>query len=400
MLDVAPVAAPAPVPSPVLVAFAAPTGQRRLTVAARLFLALPHLIVLCFLGVAAVVVAVIGWFAALYLGRLPRFAADFLSGYLRWQARVYAYLFLLTDVYPPFSPQDSAYPVRLTTQPGPLNRWSVAFRLVLAVPALAVAATVTYGIATVVLVVTWLIVLVNGRLPDSLHQTFAAFIRYEVRLNGYLAMVTSEYPWGLLGDPETNSSADAESTSIAGVTHWQPAPPSPVHDPYWQVVLTSRAKNLIVFVLILGVASVVAVNVITTMSRYNQLHTDEAAGARVQSAYQSLGGAVIGYESRTRSCENTIQPLHCLTNAAETVSRAFAVFDRRLTATSVPSSATSARARLTADSAQAERDFGQLSASNSAGHYQLAIESTKLPQLLSRFDQDYERLGTQLDDFG
>jgi hypothetical protein len=55
---------------------------------------------------------------------------------------------------------------------------------------------------------------------------------------------------------------------------------------------------------------------------------------------------------------------------------------------------------LTADSAQAERDFGQLSASNSAGHYQLAIESTKLPQLLSRFDQDYERLGTQLDDFG
>jgi hypothetical protein len=376
-------------------------------VAGRLFLVLPHLIVLAYLGVAAVVVAVIGWFGALYLGRLPRLAADFLPGYLRWQTRVYAYVFLLTDVYPPFSVRDSAYPVRVTAQPGRLNRWSVAFRLVFAVPALVVAATVTYGIATVVLVAGWLIVLVNGRLPTPLHQTFAAFIRYQVRLNAYLALVTSEYPWGLLGDPETNeSSAPASSTALhltsltPGAPEWQPEPPSPVHDPYWQVVLTSRAKNLVVFVLVLGVASVMAVNITTAVSRYNRLHNDEAAGARVQSAYQALGGDVIGYESQTRSCETATQPLPCLTNAAQTVARAFTVFDQRLTATAVPASALSARGRLMVDSAEAERAFAQLSASNSAGRYQLTIESTGLPQLLNRFDQDYERLGAQLDDLG
>ncbi len=63
--------------------------------------------------VAAFVVTVIGWFGALFTGRLPVFAADFLTGYLRWLARVYAYLYLLTDVYPPFALDDADYPVRL-----------------------------------------------------------------------------------------------------------------------------------------------------------------------------------------------------------------------------------------------------------------------------------------------
>jgi hypothetical protein len=381
-----------PTPAPVLVAFAPPARQRRITVAVRLFLVLPHLFVLAYLGVAAVVVAVIGWCEALFLGRLPRLTADFLPGYLRWQTRVSAYLFLLTDVYPPFSVRDTAYPVRVTIQPGRLNRWSVAGRIVLAVPALVVAATVTYGIATVLLVAGWLIVLVNRRLPSSLHQTFAAFVRYQVRVAAYLGLVTSEYPWGLLGDPETAASP--------GSADWQPHPPSPVHDPYWRVVLTSRAKNLVVLAVLLGVATVAAVNITTTLSRYNQMRNDEAAGARIQSAYQSLGGEVIGYESQTRSCDAAVAPLPCLTNAALTVARAFTVFDHRLTTTSVPASALSARVRVMADSTDAGRDFRQLAASNSPGRYQLTIESTDLPRLLSRFDQDYQRLGSQLDNLG
>jgi hypothetical protein len=33
-------------------------------------------------------------------------------------ARVYAYTFLLTDVYPPFSLADADYPVRVAAMPG------------------------------------------------------------------------------------------------------------------------------------------------------------------------------------------------------------------------------------------------------------------------------------------
>jgi len=67
-------------------------------------LAIPHYIVLCFLGIAAVVCVVIAWFAILFTGRYPRSLFDFVVGVLRWHLRVVAYAFLLaTDRYPPFS---------------------------------------------------------------------------------------------------------------------------------------------------------------------------------------------------------------------------------------------------------------------------------------------------------
>jgi hypothetical protein len=68
------------------------------------FLAIPHYIVLVFLGFAAVVCIVIAWFAILFTGRYPRDLFDFVLGVGRWSVRVSAYAFLLaTDRYPPFS---------------------------------------------------------------------------------------------------------------------------------------------------------------------------------------------------------------------------------------------------------------------------------------------------------
>ena len=55
----------------ILVAFAEPAEQRRLTVLVRLILAIPHIVVLWVLGIAAEVVALICWFAALVTGHLP-----------------------------------------------------------------------------------------------------------------------------------------------------------------------------------------------------------------------------------------------------------------------------------------------------------------------------------------
>jgi Domain of unknown function (DUF4389) len=48
--------------------------------------------------------AVIGaWFAILFTGRYPRGIFDFVEGVIRWENRVFAYMFILvTDEYPPF----------------------------------------------------------------------------------------------------------------------------------------------------------------------------------------------------------------------------------------------------------------------------------------------------------
>jgi len=71
------------------------------------FLAIPHYIVLCFLGIAVLVCTVIAWFAILFTGRYPRSLFDFVVGVHRWSLRVCAYAFLLTtDRYPPFGLND------------------------------------------------------------------------------------------------------------------------------------------------------------------------------------------------------------------------------------------------------------------------------------------------------
>ncbi|MGH3457888.1 DUF4389 domain-containing protein [Aeromicrobium sp.] len=78
-------------------------NRNRLTIFFRLFMAIPQLLVLVFVWIAAVVVVIIGWFAVIILGRWPTGLNDFLIGVLRWSTRVSAYLYLLTDEYPPFS---------------------------------------------------------------------------------------------------------------------------------------------------------------------------------------------------------------------------------------------------------------------------------------------------------
>jgi hypothetical protein len=66
-------------------------------------LAVPHLVILGVLAVAAVACVIIAWFAILTTGRYPRSLFDFVVGVLRWWVRVAAYAFLLTtDRYPPF----------------------------------------------------------------------------------------------------------------------------------------------------------------------------------------------------------------------------------------------------------------------------------------------------------
>ena len=73
------------------------------------FLAIPHYIVLFFLGIAAWVCVIIAWFAILFTRRYPKGLFEFVVGVMRWGLRVEAYAFLLiTDKYPPFSLEPDA----------------------------------------------------------------------------------------------------------------------------------------------------------------------------------------------------------------------------------------------------------------------------------------------------
>jgi len=262
----------APLPVPVLADGPAP--QNRLTVAFRWILVIPAAVVVFFLGVGAFVIAIIGWFGALFTGRLPRFAADYLSGYVRWSARVVGYgSYLLTDKYPPFTFEDREdYPIRVAFEPGGLNRLAVLFRIILGYPASVVTGVLNLGFAPIIAFVTWLITLINGTMPTSLHQALAAIFRFQIRMSAYWFMLTPTQPWwGLFGDRDDASGAGGPAAR-------------------WPLVLGTTAKRLVIVVIVLGALITIAADIYNVTSTSNSTANVGGLPQRLRIAIRQLPG--------------------------------------------------------------------------------------------------------------
>ncbi len=80
-----------------------PDRLSRLLIFVKWLLAIPHYIVLLFLLIGAAIASLVGFFAVLITGRWPEGLRAFIVGVHRWAYRVQAYVYLLTDTYPPFS---------------------------------------------------------------------------------------------------------------------------------------------------------------------------------------------------------------------------------------------------------------------------------------------------------
>lgn len=216
----------------------APGRQRRWTVLLRWLLLIPQFVVVWVLSVLAVPAAIVGWFGALVLGRLPDPIERYLAGFVPYDTRVRASAMLLVDDYPPFRWDGDGHPVRVDLRPGELNRLAVFFRLVLMIPAAIVQSLLTGGWYAAAFVI-WLIVLVLGRMPDPLYGATAATLRYTTRFSAYVLMLTSAYPKGLFGDEGVPPVEAARSGTRP-------------------LMLSTGAKALVVLFLLLGLAGAVS----------------------------------------------------------------------------------------------------------------------------------------------
>jgi len=170
----------------------------RLTTFFRLILAIPHLIVVVLWGIAAFFVAIAAWFAILFTGRYPAGMFGFQMGFLNYSTRVRCYVSLLTDKFPPFgggSPEDG-YPILVTAElPEHLSRLTTFFRLILAIPAYVVQYFLSI-LEQLMTIAAWFVILVIGRLPQTLFEIMELPQRYYVRYNAYTFLLTTDrYPW-------------------------------------------------------------------------------------------------------------------------------------------------------------------------------------------------------------
>ncbi len=92
------------------------------------------------------------------------------------------------------------HPVRVTvTDDLQRNRWTVFFRLILAIPHFIWLAL--WGIAAFFAAfVNWLITLIDGRSPEPLFDFLAAYVRYATHVYAYVLFAANPYP-GFTGEP-------------------------------------------------------------------------------------------------------------------------------------------------------------------------------------------------------
>lgn len=169
--------------------------RSRLTVFFRLALAVPHLVWLSLWGILAFFAVVLNWFAVLFSGGSSPGLHRFLARFLRYQAHVLAFLYLVANPFPGFVGAAGSYPVELHVA-GPVrqNRWTAFFRLVLAIPALLLAGAFAQ-VLLVVAVLGWFASLFTAEMPHGLRNLGALALRYTSQAYGYLLLLTCTYPY-------------------------------------------------------------------------------------------------------------------------------------------------------------------------------------------------------------
>jgi 2-(1,2-epoxy-1,2-dihydrophenyl)acetyl-CoA isomerase len=166
----------------------------RLTVALRWLLAIPHLFVLTAWTYVALPVTVVNWFIALVRGRPSAGVHAWTSRFIRYQAHVYAYLYLVADPYPSFRGWPGRYPVDLAiAPPADQARWKTLLRIVLVIPAYVFATVLGYVLALVAFIGAFY-ALATGRYPRGFRDLSAYCLRFQAQTFGYLLLVTDKYP--------------------------------------------------------------------------------------------------------------------------------------------------------------------------------------------------------------
>jgi len=163
----------------------------------RLILAIPWFIVAVFWGILFLFTHLFAWVAIIVLGRYPQWLYEFNAGVVRFSIRTSAWIYLQTDVWPPFSlSDDPSYPIRVNIAP-PAERQSrlkALFRWILALPVLLVLSYGTSYIQMLAGVVAWLTIVFRGYLPQGINDMLTFVNSFHARVLGYIALLTDDYP--------------------------------------------------------------------------------------------------------------------------------------------------------------------------------------------------------------
>jgi hypothetical protein len=154
-------------------------------------------------GALATTCAILGWFAILARGRMPKGLRDASAYGIGYGAQMLAYLLLVTDRYPDADPtamladveRPPEHPVRLVGDADDLrfSRVTVFFRLPLAIPH--IVWLLLWSIAAFfAAIANWFVTLVRGTPAPGLQAFLTRYVRYQLHVYAFLYLVANPFP--------------------------------------------------------------------------------------------------------------------------------------------------------------------------------------------------------------
>jgi hypothetical protein len=131
----------------------------------------------------------------LFRQKYPRWWFDWNLQLLKFENRVFAYLFLMRDEYPSTDEEQAVH----LEMPYPnvqqdLNRWLPLVKWLLAIPHYVVLVFLYIAVVVVVIIV-WFIILFTGRYPKGLFSFVEGTMRWTLRVIAYAFVLTTDrYP--------------------------------------------------------------------------------------------------------------------------------------------------------------------------------------------------------------
>ena len=164
-----------------------------------IYIAIPHLFVLMFVGLWGGILGMIAFWVILFTGQYPENWFNFQVGLMRWNLRLNASLGNLVDGYPAFGVSTEDDQVVLEVPyPEELSRGKLLLKAFFGFIYVIIPhgfCLLFRGIASsFVGMLAWWVVLFTGKWPENWHAFVVGTHRWSARVNLYMGNMTDEYP--------------------------------------------------------------------------------------------------------------------------------------------------------------------------------------------------------------
>ena len=164
-----------------------------------IYIVLPHVFVLLFMGLWSAILKFVAFWVILFTGRYPQSMFEFQLGLMKWNIRLSARMYNVSDGYPAFGVNASdEYTDLIVPYPEKVGRGLTLIRFFLGIFFVYLPHYfILYFRAIFVAILAflaWWVVLFTAEYPKTMHDWVVGQIRWQTRVSLYMMYMTDTYP--------------------------------------------------------------------------------------------------------------------------------------------------------------------------------------------------------------